>query len=909
MFKNETHNHPTEIEPYGGASTCIGGGIRDPLSGRSFVYGAMRITGSADPREAFADTYTGKLAQRKITQTAAEGYSDYANQIGLASGHLKEYYHPGFKAKRMECGALVSYAMKKDVRREDSLPGDVIIMLGGKTGRDGVGGATGSSAEQVGATTNYSAEVQKGNPILERNIMRLFRKPNVTAMIKKCNDFGAGGVSVAVGELAESLHIYLDRVELKYGGLDATEIAISESQERMAVVIERGDIDAFMAELAVEHLDGVVIADVTDSGRIEMEYAGQVVCNVSSTFLNSGGKKQHADVRVELPTELAALTEDITDVSAHLATAFSQLHISSQEAIASQFDKTIGGATALYPFGGTTRKTPELGLAMRVPLPDGVTDLGTLMTVGYNPMLAEVSPFHGAYYAVLESVMKIIAMGGKLADIRLTFQEYFESMKSSESWGKVYAAMLGAFAVEHALGLPSVGGKDSMSGSYQELNVPPTLISFAVAPVDITTTISKGIKQVGSTIYLLATEKLADGMLDLESLQANIQLFGELHTAGNILSASPVGTAGIAQTVAEMAFGEMHGCAFVEGFTDTVTFTAGGDMLIESTAKLDLPIIGQTIAQPELVINGEEIALATLLATSEETLAEVFDTTYSTPKGEPVTLAAEHAKPAPRKVAAQPVVCMPIFYGSSGEYTLEKAFTAAGFVVETVLVHPTKTTDFTALATTIAAADILALPTGMTLGARPMQAASFINIVLQKVEVAAAVNTMIAAGGLVLGFGESMKALIDSGLIQHGKVQTKTDAVVMTKNKINQYYSGFATVSHAAKDSFWEPQATQVAPVAGNFGAIAMDAPTYQTYVANGQILGQYTDRTGAVAADYTSNPFGADYGVATLTSPNGQVYGSMIDPSQMQEGLYLNIPQYKATTFFTDLLDFFQAL
>jgi phosphoribosylformylglycinamidine synthase len=642
MFKNETHNHPTEIEPFGGAATCLGGGIRDPLSGRAFVYGAMRVTGSADPREAIKDTQQGKLSQRKITRTATDGYSSYGNQIGIASGYLNEYYDQGFKAKRLECGAIIGAVQKENITREKPKHGDVIVLVGGKTGRDGCGGATGSSKEQDEETLiKGGAEVQKGNPIIERNIIRLFRKPVVSKMIKKCNDFGAGGVSVAVGELADGININLDKVPVKYPGLDGTELAISESQERMAVVLDEKNLEAFIKEATLENLIAVKIAEVTDKNRIVMTWLGDTIVDMSSDFLNSGGIRQKANITVKAPIIHRHSVLDTESPTVHHHSAIdtqslkqkwlnnlTDLNNCSQKIIADQFNFVAGGVTVFAPYGGKYKKTPEQGLAMRLPLIEGDTTFSTLMTVGYNPSLGCESPFHAAMYAVIESVTKIVTMGGDYQKIRLSFQEYFERLTTADSWGKPYSALMGAFLAQEKLGIPAIGGKDSMSGSYKDINVPPSLISFAVAVVDTTKLVSRAFKDTNSKVFMLKTPINDSSMPDFIILKQNMSAIYELVQTGVIKAASSIGHGGIARTISEMSFGNNIGFSFNPSFIDNLFVPQYGSIVLEVGSDINLDeqfiLIGSTTKIPTIKIEKVSISLDEMLNVWEGVLKDVF---------------------------------------------------------------------------------------------------------------------------------------------------------------------------------------------------------------------------------------------------------------------------------------------
>ena len=907
MFKNETHNHPTEVEPFGGAATCTGGGIRDPLSGRAFVYGAMRITGSADPREPYDQTLTGKMPQRKITTVAADGNSSYGNGIGLASGYLQEYYDAGFKAKRMECGALVAYNYKKNITRGKAKPGDVIFLLGGETGRDGIGGATGSSKQQNEIALAYSAEVQKGNPGLERNIVRLFRKPHVSKMIKKCNDFGAGGVSVAIGELADGLNIDLDKVPLKYKGLNGTEIAISESQERMAVLLDPADCEEFIRQAELENLSAVPVAQVTDHKRVVMRFRDQVICDMDSDFLNSGGVRQKASVVVEKLKPGISHENSSADLKTQWLKGLSELNVASKQGIANQFEKNSGAQTVFYPFGGRFQKTPEQGLAMRLPLEEGSTDLGTIMTVGYNPRLSYDSPFHAAVFGVLESVMKVVSMGGDIERIRLSFQEYFESMKSSQSWGKTYAALMGAFLVQDELGIPGIGGKDSMSGTYKDIHVPPSLISFAVAPCDCRKLVSRAFKSAHSHVYLVKTNLLPDGTPDFTHLKANIQTLSKLIDDGKVKAASVVGFGGIAACISQMCFGNRIGFEFasknINLFEDSCC-----DVLIETDETLEFLYLGATHDKEEIRVEDVTIHLEEAFSTWEMPLETVFPTKF-----------AQHAVVKPiiphgtvrLKTPAQtqaPMVLIPVFPGSTGEYSLERQFRRAGVSVQTCLFRTNFIEEsFRQLEQAISQCDVLALPGGMSLGAEPDGSSRFITNVLKEKNIKQAVNKLIERSGLVFGFGEAFNALIDTGLIENGIISEAKSSLAVTRNISNKYYSGLVAVKEIYHVFPWVDRSeTRCLPVSACDGQIILSEKDFDTFLQKGQILSVYIkdDRPAVLFPD---NPFGAAYAIEGMISENGQVMGRMSDLSQLEEGLYCNVFKAEADNMFRNIRNHFE--
>lgn len=890
MFKNETHNHPTEMEPFGGAGTCIGGGIRDPLSGRSYVFGAMRITGAADPRAAFADTMPGKIPQRNLTKTAADGYSDYGNQIGLASGYLNEFYHEGFKAKRMECGALVAFNYKKNITRGNAEPGDAILMMGGPTGRDGLGGAVGSSNEASSDAKNYSAEVQKGNPIEERNIIRLYKRPDVSVLIKKSNDFGAGGVSVAIGEMANSLNIELDKVPLKYRAMDATEVAISESQERMAILVAAKDVPKVLAAAKEENVPIVQVATVTDDQRMVMTYRGKTVCDLDTSFLNSGGVRQSTTIRVEAP-QLKAQVQPQGDLKAAVIENLKDLNVCSKKIIANQFDKALGAQTVLYPFGGKYMATAEQGLAMRLPLEEGSTDLGAVMTVGYDPHFSCESTFHAAYYAVLESILRAVSMGARLSEVRLSFQEFFEKMASKEAWGKVYSALLGAFVVQDTLSVPSIGGKDSMSGTYKDINVPPSLLSFAVAPVDTTKLVSKAFKQANSRVYLIEPELGADRLPTADALKASIALLEQLIAEGKVRASSVVGAGGISAEIAKMALGNRIGFELAADFTTPLFGARYHAVLIETTEELDLPLVGVTTSAATIDLNGARITLEEAKAALDAPLSTVFEEALFAPKAVAQGAEIKAAKP---KAKAKPVALLPIFPGTNGEYTLARQLKLAGFEVKEELFRRMDIAgSYQSLAQAIDAADLMVLPSGMSGGGKPNGAAKYISMLLSQADVKAAVNRLIDRKGLVMGLGEGFKALVVLGMIEHGRIADKTDSLDITTNPLDRHYADlFETRVVNAVAPYYSAAITEILPFSTTEGCVRMSAEDFARYSANGQIVSVFA----------SANPYGSEYGIEAMVSANGQVFGKLGELTQVESGLYTNVFDAQNTSVFENM-------
>jgi len=925
MFKNETHNHPTEMEPFGGASTCLGGAIRDPLSGRSYVYGAIRLTGSGDPREPVEDTTPGKLPQRKITQTAAKGYSSYGNGIGLPLGHLIEAYDPGFKAKRMECGAVIAAAKKADIVRGKPLPGDVVVLVGGKTGRDGCGGATGSSKEHdEGSLEKGGAEVQKGNPVIERNIVRLFRKPNVSGMIKICNDFGAGGVCVAVGELADGLLINLDKVPVKYPGLDGTELAISESQERMAVVIEAKNLEKFLREANKENLEAAKIADITDNGRVVMFWQSEEILNISSEFLNSGGERQKTNLTVSSP-DWSEKEEYHDDIKKTWLLNLKDLNVCSKQGLVNRFDSTAGGVTVFMPYGGVYQKTPEQGLAMKLPLREGETDFGTLMTVGYDPASGLRSPFHAALYAVVESVMKIAAMGGDYSKVRLSFQEYFEKLSSEKSWGKPYAALMGAFLAQDKLGIPAIGGKDSMSGSFMDINVPPSLISFAVAVVDTTKLISRAFKGAGHNVYLLKTPVDEGGVPDFEILKRNMSLIHKHAGEGHIKSTSVVGMGGIAATVSEMAFGNGIGFSFNSTFKENLFSPQYASMIIEVEVTLEgksviedtdvsgsswIPV-GITLEEKIIEINSAKITLDEALMAWESTLDSIFpaavsETMQAQEINRPRVSTPAYTSSHNSKDEKKPEVLIPVFPGSTGEYELERQFKNAGANVNILLFRTSTTEDiedsYKELSAAISSADILAIPSGMSAGAEPDGSSKLIALVLRHPEVMESVNILVnRRKGLILGVGEGFKALLKTGLIQtESIVEKECGKIVLAKHPINRHDCLIKAVRIEQVKSPWFEDLNgeiEILPVSGQDSAIHMSGQLYSEYMEKGQIATRYLGEL------YKGESYPCP--IESMISKNGMVLGRTGLVENLRKGLYTNVFNAEESKIFKNAVNY----
>ncbi|MDO9535062.1 MAG: phosphoribosylformylglycinamidine synthase, partial [Bacillota bacterium] len=818
MFKNETHNHPTEIEPFGGAATCLGGAIRDPLSGRSYVYQAMRVTGSADPRARVEDTLPGKLPQRKITTGAAAGYSSYGNQIGLATGQVTEMYDEGFLAKRMEIGAVIGAAPRNNVVREAPVQGDLVILVGGRTGRDGCGGATGSSKEHTEESLSAcGAEVQKGNPPTERKIQRLFRDPNVSRLIKKCNDFGAGGVSVAIGELTDGLEIDLDAVPKKYEGLDGTELAISESQERMAVVVAPQDLDTFRGFAHRENLEVTVAATVTDDRRLKMFWRGTTIVDLSRDFLNTNGVKQKTRVLVSAPEEgqsfFRSLPETVEKSLPDLKKAWlvnlEDLNVCSQKGLVEMFDSTIGAASVLLPFGGKYQSTPAEGMAAKLPVLLGETETATVMTHGYNPLLAKWSPFHGALFAVVEAVTKVVALGGDYQGIRLTLQEYFEKLGRDESkWGKPFSALLGAFYAQKKLNIPAIGGKDSMSGTFMDLNVPPTLVAFAVNVLKAGKVVSQEFKRAGSKVVLIPMKRDQNELPDFARMDRNFRKIGELIRSGAVLASHSVRTGGLAAAVTKMAFGNRIGMVFNDSFADlSDLFTPDyGSIVLEIDEKADLAeafgdleyrFLGVTAEKASISLNGMEIGLVEAFEAWEKPLEKIFPTKTeaSGQKIPKYTLDHRRNNHKPRVTVAKPRVFIPVFPGTNCEYDSARAFEKAGGIVESLVIRNLSASDVEQsveeMVKGISKAQMIMIPGGFSAGDEPDGSGKFIAAMLRNPRINEKVMKLLRErDGLMLGICNGFQALIKLGLVPYGEiVEITEDCPTLTFNTIGRHVS------------------------------------------------------------------------------------------------------------------------
>lgn len=937
MFKNETHNHPTEIEPFGGAATCLGGAIRDPLSGRSYVYQAMRVTGSGDPRTPYDKTLVGKLPQRKITQGAAAGYSSYGNQIGLATGLVEEYYHNRFVAKRMEVGAVIGAAPRDAVVRERPSDGDLVVLLGGRTGRDGMGGATGASKEHTTKSlSECGAEVQKGNPPNERKIQRLFRNPEVTRLIKRCNDFGAGGVSVAIGELAPGLVINLDKVPKKYEGLDGTELAISESQERMAVVIAAKDLKAFMDAADEENLEATVVAEVSKDPRLVMYWRGEKIVDLSRAFLDTNGISQKADVEVEAITapspfnEIPEQVQGLSSIKDRWLRNLDRLNVCSQEGLGERFDGTIGRGTVIMPFGGKRQLTQSEGMAARIPVLGGKTTAASVMAAGYNPNVACWSPYHGGMYAVVESVCRAAALGADPSKLRLSMQEYFPKLHDSKHWGQPLSALLGAYEACCELGLPAIGGKDSMSGTFMDLEVPPSLISFAVGVMDGRDTISNEFKKAGHTVVFLPASCDEHEVIDYDALK---KLLASLHKgilSKRVITAGVVKEGGVAAAISAMCLGNELGFSFVKPFLhEECLFTlqpAGflveledGADAEEVFAGTDLLVLGTLTDEGKVVVNDTEISLAEIEAAYTKTLDKIFPMKAPRKEKKDVRMPAytnDLPLTAPYNVA-KPTVFIPVFPGINCEYDTAAAFEAAGaktdiFVIRNLTPDAIKES-VEEMAKRMKQAQIMALPGGFSAGDEPDGSGKFMATMFRNPTLTEAVEDLLTnRDGLILGICNGFQALIKLGLVPYGHiVPLKDDSPTLTFNTIGRHISRMVDTKVVSNKSPWlslcEPGDIHTIAVSHGEGRFVATEEEIKHLVANGQIGTQYVDLAGNPTMESPYNPNGSFYAVESVTSPDGRVLGKMGHSERYTDGLMKNIPGNKFQPIFLSGVQYFK--
>ncbi len=903
LFKNETHNHPTEIEPFGGAATCIGGAIRDPLSGRSYVYAAMRVTGAADPTRPMEETLKGKLPQRKIVTTAAAGYSSYGNQIGLATGMVDEIYHKGYAAKRMEIGAVIAATPAENVRREVPSPGDVVILLGGRTGRDGCGGATGSSKKHTLASLETcGAEVQKGNAPEERKLQRLFRKGDACRMIKRCNDFGAGGVSVAVGELADGLEIDLSRVPKKYEGLDGTELAISESQERMAVVVEAKDVDAFLAAAAEENLEATVVATVTAEPRLRMRWGGKTIVDISREFLNSNGAEKHVEIAPAAPLAFdKPLPADFTDGMRALV---GDLNICSRRGLSERFDSTIGAGTVLMPFGGKYQKTPIQAMVQKISVEEGHTDTCSFMSWGYNPAIAEKSPYHGAYLAVVESLARLVASGAEYRDVYLTFQEYFEKPgRSPARWGKPLAALLGAFSAQLDFGVGAIGGKDSMSGSFEELDVPPTLVSFAVTTGKTDEVLSPEFKAAGHAVYLLSPAMTEEGLPLASSQIALFHRVAALRREGKIVAAWTPTYGGVAEAIYKMCIGNGFGFDFVKTLTTAQLFGyAYGAFVVEATEPIeDACLLGHVSAENAITYGKTRLSLDELAALYEGRLESVYPTCEGAPAVTyPAFSASATTRPAPAVRVAKPRVLIPVFPGTNCEYDTAKVMRDAGAECD-VFVIKNLTRDAIAesaehFAAKIRQSQMIFVPGGFSGGDEPDGSGKFIMAFFRGAAIREAIGELLdRRDGLMCGICNGFQALVKLGLVPYGRITEPNEAApTLTFNTIARHQSKLVRVRVASNRSPWLA-ATEVGdiftvPISHGEGRFLASDEVVRELAARGQIATQYVDEDGVPTSDIRYNPNNSAYAIEGITSPDGRVFGKMGHSERIGNGLYRNV-------------------
>ncbi|MGI6747985.1 MAG: phosphoribosylformylglycinamidine synthase [Anaerovoracaceae bacterium] len=945
MFKNETHNHPTEIEPFGGAATCLGGAIRDPLSGRVYVYRAMRVTGSGDPRKSIDETLPGKLPQRIITKDAAKGYSSYGNQIGVATGHVSEIYDEGYIAKRMELGAVIGAAPASHVQRKKPEKGDMILLIGGKTGRDGCGGATGSSKSHTEESIVLSgAEVQKGNPPVERNIQRLFRRKEAARLIKKCNDFGAGGVSVAIGELADGIDVNLDLVPKKYEGLDGTELAISESQERMAAVIAEKDVEEFIRYAEEENLEAVAIAQVTDLNRFRMYWRGDCILDLSREFLNSNGVKQKIDISVpERDFDLDQIEELSGDARKELTELLKDLNCCSQKGLIDMFDSTIGAATVLMPLGGKHQLSPTPGMVAKLPVIDGFTNTATMMAYGFDPKLSAISPFHGAYYAVIDSITKIAAMGGDYSKVRLTFQEYFEKLgQDPVRWSKPFIALLGALKAQIELDTPSIGGKDSMSGSFMDLHVPPTLVSFAICIADANKVISTELKKHNSTLVYITAERNEQQVLDIEQYKVNMKKVHELALKGKILSANTVGRGGIFVSLAKMAVGNMIGVD-LRGVTDKELRNPCYGALIleidenenieELMAGTSYRLIGNTSNNSLITIqtNANEtktegktitIKLDEIRKIWTEPLEGIFPTKRKNESNEiikePEIISYDiRTSFRPAVKIAKPRIFMPVFPGTNCEVDSKRAFEKAGGIVDIQILRNLSPSDLNSsldeMVKRIRNSQIIMIPGGFSGGNEPDGSAKFITAIFRNPKVREAVEDLLnQRDGLILGICNGFQALIKLGLVPYGVITEPNEGnPTLTYNRIGRHTSTMIRTRVASVKSPWlanvEVGDIYTIPISNGEGRFIAEENVIQQLSKNGQIATQYVDLNGMPTMDEEYNPNGSMLAVEGITSPDGRIFGKMGHSERIGENLYKNVPGNYDQKIFEAGIDYFK--
>jgi len=943
-FKNETHNHPTEIEPFGGAATCLGGAIRDPLSGRTYVYQAMRVTGAADPTVSVKETLKGKLPQKKLVRGAAHGYSSYGNQIGLATGYVKEIYHPNYVAKRMEIGAVMGAAPRRAVIRENSDPGDIIILLGGRTGRDGIGGATGSSKVHTEASIEVcGAEVQKGNAPTERKIQRMFRREEVSYIIKKCNDFGAGGVSVAIGELAPGLQIDLDKVPKKYAGLDGTEIAISESQERMAVVVAPEDVEKFLGFANEENLEAVPVAVVTKEPRLVLSWRGKEVVNISRAFLDTNGAHQETTVEVEIPNKEGNLFEerpDVADVREKWLSTLADLNVCSQKGLVEMFDSSIGAGSVLMPYGGKNQLTETQAMVAKVPVQNGTTNTVTMMSYGFDPYLSSWSPYHGAAYAVTESVARIVAAGGDYKKIRFTFQEYFRRMtEDPKRWSQPFAALLGAYAAQMGFGLPSIGGKDSMSGTFNDIDVPPTLVSFAVDVAKLQDVITPELKKAGNKLVWLRAPK---DQYDLPDYAAIMDQYEKLHNdmqAGKVVSAYALDRHGIAAAVSKMAFGNAMGVKIEHNLDPRDFFAPGfGDLVLEVPAEkvgqlsITYTVIGEVTADGKFSYGNAEITLDEAYKAWTGTLEKVFKTTSGEENDGPAAMAVKTADPEAtyengvyntkniyvcKHKVAKPRVFIPVFPGTNCEYDSTRAFERAGAEVDVKVFKNLSAEDIRdsveIFEKSIDQAQMIMFPGGFSAGDEPDGSAKFFATAFQNAKIKEAVMKLLnERDGLALGICNGFQALIKLGLVPYGEIcGQKEDSPTLTYNTIGRHISKMVYTKVVSNKSPWLQKAAlggvYCNPASHGEGRFVANDEWLTKLLANGQVATQYVNPNGELDQSEESNINGSTYNIEGITSPDGRVLGKMAHSERRDNGVAINIYGQQDIQIFESGVEYFK--
>ena len=925
QFKNETHNHPTEIEPFGGASTCLGGAIRDPLSGRAYVYQAMRVTGDGDIYAPVADTLPGKLPQRVITKGAAAGYSSYGNQIGLATGHVREIYHPGYTAKRLEVGAVVGAVPASAVRRESPAPGDVVLMFGGRTGRDGIGGATGSSKEHNEASLEVcGSEVQKGNAPEERKLSRLFRRPEVTRLVKKSNDFGAGGVSVAIGELADGLDIFLDNVTVKYDGLNPIELAISESQERMSAVVDPKDREEFERYCHEENIEVRHIANVTDTGRMRLFRHGKTVADIARSFIDSAGAPRYTVAKIQAVDDRDPFARTVPGDTLRdkILNNLDDMNVTDQRGLEEMFDSSIGATTVLMPYGGKYAGTPTQVSLQKLPVGKHHTDTASIMSYGFDPYLTEWSPYHGAAWAVVDAAAKAVATGADFHKLRYSYQEYFERMHTPESWGKPLSALLGALRMQKELGLPSIGGKDSMSGTFGHLNVPPTLIAFAVTTLNATKAVSPEFKQPLDSLHLVSPRVRANGMPDSESVT---RVFEAVHKAideGKVRAAWAIGRGGVAEAVAKMSFGNNLG-AEINLPNDHLLFdTLYGSILIEADDSSILGIedamyIGKTIIEPTVSFNGEKFTIAELREQNRKRFATVFaDRTEVRGTAPCADSAGKTAAEYPGEAVAHPVVFLPVFPGTNCDYDMAAAFEREGAETRSMVFRNLTAEDVEAscreMADNIDACNILALSGGFSAADEPDGSGKFISAVLLNPAVKSAIERLMERKGLIIGICNGFQALVKSGLLPDGKIGELTEqSPTLARNDINRHISQIAATRVGTTASPWlkgfnTGDIHQIAMSHGE-GRFTVNAELAERLFSNGQVAFQYADHEGNPTMDSPLNPNGSVCAIEGIVSPDGLILGKMGHSERYTPGLMINVPGNKSQNLFANAVAYFR--